>query len=564
MADNQEQRTRRKHGLADLDQSNESSQETMLKSSAWLTAGSMISRLLGALYIIPWVMMMGNQVDSERANALFTVGYGIYGIFLQISTAGFPSAISKLVADYNSRGEYKTSWRLFRSSMWFMLGAGIISGIVMYATAPLLASGGVSENVAQGTLVIRSLVPAVVIIPAMSLLRGYYQGFNDMAPSAISQLIEQVVRIIYMLVMTFMIMIVLNGDFSVAVAHSTFAAFVGAIASMGYLFKKLWQDRPYLETLMAKSKPVRQQPTRIIIFEMIRESIPFVIITSGIQLAYLVDQFSFKQLAQLMMPQLSTADIEIHYALFASNGNKLIMIIISLAVSLAAAAIPLLATYFSAGNKAETKLIIRKNIGLYAFIMFPAAIGMAIVAQPIYNIFYFPNPLGAELLVVSCIMSIILGAYTILSAMLQAIQEHGEAIKGLAMGLLIKVLWQPVCVYFLGTAGPIWATTLAFTVSSVYMLAQLYRITKFDLKGTMFDVLKISGLTALMAVSAYLTLRPASLVLSPERKVTAFIIVILVALVGGGVYVIASLKTRIADDMLGDRSQTIRRKLRIK
>ncbi len=564
MADNQEQRTRRKHGLADLDQSNESSQETMLKSSAWLTAGSMISRLLGALYIIPWVMMMGNQVDSERANALFTVGYGIYGIFLQISTAGFPSAISKLVADYNSRGEYKTSWRLFRSSMWFMLGAGIISGIVMYATAPLLASGGVSENVAQGTLVIRSLVPAVVIIPAMSLLRGYYQGFNDMAPSAISQLIEQVVRIIYMLVMTFMIMIVLNGDFSVAVAHSTFAAFVGAIASMGYLFKKLWQDRPYLETLMAKSKPVRQQPTRIIIFEMIKESIPFVIITSGIQLAYLVDQFSFKQLAQLMMPQLSTADIEIHYALFASNGNKLIMIIISLAVSLAAAAIPLLATYFSAGNKAETKLIIRKNIGLYAFIMFPAAIGMAIVAQPIYNIFYFPNPLGAELLVVSCIMSIILGAYTILSAMLQAIQEHGEAIKGLAMGLLIKVLWQPVCVYFLGTAGPIWATTLAFTVSSVYMLAQLYRITKFDLKGTMFDVLKISGLTALMAVSAYLTLRPASLVLSPERKVTAFIIVILVALVGGGVYVIASLKTRIADDMLGDRSQTIRRKLRIK
>lgn len=564
MADNQERRTRRKHGLADLDQSNESSQETMLKSSAWLTAGSMISRLLGALYIIPWVMMMGNQVDSERANALFTVGYGIYGIFLQISTAGFPSAISKLVADYNSRGEYKTSWRLFRSSMWFMLGAGIISGIVMYATAPLLASGGVSENVAQGTLVIRSLVPAVVIIPAMSLLRGYYQGFNDMAPSAISQLIEQVVRIIYMLVMTFMIMIVLNGDFSVAVAHSTFAAFVGAIASMGYLFKKLWQDRPYLETLMAKSKPVRQQPTRIIIFEMIRESIPFVIITSGIQLAYLVDQFSFKQLAQLMMPQLSTADIEIHYALFASNGNKLIMIIISLAVSLAAAAIPLLATYFSAGNKAETKLIIRKNIGLYAFIMFPAAIGMAIVAQPIYNIFYFPNPLGAELLVVSCIMSIILGAYTILSAMLQAIQEHGEAIKGLAMGLLIKVLWQPVCVYFLGTAGPIWATTLAFTVSSVYMLAQLYRITKFDLKGTMFDVLKISGLTALMAVSAYLTLRPASLVLSPERKVTAFIIVILVALVGGGVYVIASLKTRIADDMLGDRSQTIRRKLRIK
>ena len=80
-------------------------QQQMLRGTAWMTASNIISRLLGALYIIPWYAWMGKQGD--QANALFGQGYNIYALFLLISTAGIPVAIAKQVSKYNTLGKMK-------------------------------------------------------------------------------------------------------------------------------------------------------------------------------------------------------------------------------------------------------------------------------------------------------------------------------------------------------------------------------------------------------------------------------------------------------------------------
>ncbi len=552
--------------LAERLESTQSSHEKMIEGSSWLTAGSMLSRLMGALYIIPWGAMMGANRDS--ANALFAVGYSIYALFIQLSTAGFPAAISKLVANYNSKKEYKTAWELFVKSLWFMIGAGIIFGMIMYAIAPTVAAWSPETNVEYGVKVIRSLVPAVMIIPAMSLVRGFYQGYNDMAPSAISQLLEQFVRIIYMIVMTFIIMKMLSGDYSTAVAHSTFAAVVGAVVSMMYLVYKLWRDKPGLDRLMEKDKNPHKISSFSLFSELICESIPFVIITSGIQFASLIDMFSYSQLRSLFESSNAfsniTADmIKTEYAIFSFNANKIIMIIISLAVSIAATALPLLASHFVAEDHEEVKLIIRKNTGLYAFIMFPAAIGMAIVAEPMYNIFYSSDPIGTHALVVSCIMSVVLGAYTVFSAMLQAVQQNNEAIKALMIGLLAKVLWQPICIYYFAVSGPLWSTTFGFLVASYYLVYRLKQVTDFEIVATMKDLANISAITVGMFVTSYAALKLVSLVLNVERKLPALLAVLIVAIVGGMTYTGLALKTKLADEMLGNKVDRIRHKLKL-
>ena len=97
--------------------------EKMLRGSAWMTAGSIISRILGALYIIPWYSWFGS--DKLQANALYTKGYTVYSIFLMIAISGIPSAVAKQVAHYNSKNEYGVSKRLFKTSLMalFILGA---------------------------------------------------------------------------------------------------------------------------------------------------------------------------------------------------------------------------------------------------------------------------------------------------------------------------------------------------------------------------------------------------------------------------------------------------------
>lgn len=540
--------------------SGKSAQDTMLEGSAWLTAASMLSRVLGVVYIIPWIAWMG--MHAATANTLYAVGYNIYGIFIQISTAGVPAAISRLVATHNGRNQFQDSWYILKNSMVLMLSAGLFFGILMYVTAPALAAMSPTVNINDSTIVIRSLVPAVMIIPPMSLLRGYFQGFNDMAPSAISQLIEQLLRVAYMLLMTFGIMVVFQGGVQHAVAQSTFAAFVGAVGAIVYLGYRFWVERHDLNELMQESLPLQTHAASAMMIRILKESLPFVLISSGIQIAQLIDQFTFKQLSSTLL-HMPLKEVDYQYGIFSFNVNKIIMIIISFAVSMAAASIPLLTSYFSSKDIKESKAIIQQNITLYAFVMFPAAAGMAIVARPIYTLFYSSNPLGSHILVVSCLMSVVLGLYTIVSGMLQATYEHIEAIKGLLIALVIKLFWQPVCIHLFEGAGPVWSTTIGFFAASLYMLHKLHETVPFPIRKTTSSLLRVTFMTVIMSIVASVVLIGGSFLLSPDNKLTAALLVVLVSAAGGVTYLVASLKWRLADEVLGQRADAIRKKLKM-
>lgn len=112
-------------------------QQQMLRGTAWMTASNIISRLLGALYIIPWYAWMGKQGD--QANALFGQGYNIYALFLLISTAGIPVAIAKQVSKYNTLGKMETSFFLLKRILYYMIGLGLIFGVFMYFASPWMS-----------------------------------------------------------------------------------------------------------------------------------------------------------------------------------------------------------------------------------------------------------------------------------------------------------------------------------------------------------------------------------------------------------------------------------------
>ena len=548
-------------GLSDKIRMQRDSKEILLEGSSWLTIGSMVSRLLGALYIIPWGAMFATQRDD--ANFLYFIAYNIYALVLQISTAGIPVAISKIVADNQSRKDYETSWNIFKGGMLFMTATGIVSAIVMFVTAPYFAKGGSSQEIQDSIMVIRSLVPAVVIIPPLSLLRGYYQGYSDMAPSAKSQLWEQIVRIIYMLLLTFFVMKLFGGSYAVAVAHSTFAAFVGAVVAFVYLGYKMWKDMPGMKRLMSEGRPARNMSFGRIVFEVIREALPFVIVTSSIQLISILDQETFQPLA-MTFTHLNFEQSKELLTIFGFNANKIIMIILSLAISISTAALPLLASHYSVKNHVEVKNVIEENIGLYSFIMIPASVGMAVVAEPIYNVFYSPSKDGTYLLMISCVLCIFMGSFTVFTSIQQSMQQHVIAIKALVIALVVKMLWQPMMIYFFEGAGPLWATSLGFILATVYMGYHLYYQTLFNLKKVGIQLVKVIGISFIMMIVSSLTLVGLKQIINIDGKLMAMIAVTIVGFVGAIVYGLMSLYTRLADELLGQRMVAIRRKLKMK
>ncbi|AQS53346.1 putative cell division protein YtgP [Jeotgalibaca dankookensis] len=538
--------------------------DKMVQGTFWMTFGSIFSRLLGALYIIPWTAMMG--ASSDMGNALFAIGYTPYQLFLAIGIAGFPSAMSKQIAQYNAKGEYGKGQELFKKSTLLMVITGLISAIIMFALAPIIGARSPGVSVEANALVIRSLAPALLIVPVMSLIRGYFQGYQNMVPSAITQVVEQLVRVAYILLATFIVMQVLNGQFPTAVAHSTFAAFVGAAASLVVL---MWYYRKHMQKygeMIAADTSGDNVNVKDAIKEMVRESIPFIIIGSGITFAKLIDQFTFEPI-MLQTTNYNKEIISTLYGLFSFNADKLIMIIISLAVGMAATSIPLLVENYVKGNKRALGNQIRQIFELFSFVMFPAAFGMMVVSRPIYNVFYAisdVSPIGVRMLSIASMMAIILGAFTIVSSILQSFGKHTEAIIYLLIGLGVKLIIQYPLLAIFGSAGALYATSIGFIVTAVLSFIKVYRLVPFNVRETSKTIGLISLATGYMYIISHVTNRLLQVFITPDRKIFALLLVLIIAAVGGAVYIYLVLKLRIADKVLGERVGSLREKFKIK
>ncbi|AMV65665.1 Membrane protein involved in the export of O-antigen, teichoic acid lipoteichoic acid [Pediococcus damnosus] len=532
-----------------------SSKDKMIEGSAWMTAGSIFSRLLGAIYIIPWVIWFGSM--SDEANALFAKGYNIYSFFLIAAIAGIPSAIAKQVAHYNTINEFAVGQRLYKRGLLLSGATGIICALILYFGAPFLSNG--DPNVVP---ILHSLAWAVLIIPTMSLTRGFFQGYQEMAPSAISQFVEQLVRVAYMLVTAFLIMRVHHGNWVTAVSQSTFAAFIGAIGGMLVLVFYYLRHRSRLQELARNSKQELAIPTKQLYKEIISQATPFIIIGSAITIFQLIDQYTFFNIMNHVY-NFSATIVNTLYADFAFNSNKLVMIVVSLGSAMAITAVPMLSEAKTRGDKHEINSQITDALMLFAFFMIPAALGLTAVAQPLNTLFYHYDVIGTAVLEVSAFIAVILGLFTVISAVMQGVSENVRAVAYFLVGVVVKIALQYPLVAYLGAVGPLISTGIGFTVVSGLILRHLNQEFGIGFKRMSKPLSGIMVFSLLTFIVAFAVVRVAYLVLDPYSKTVALIVCVLAAFLGGMVYLYATLKTRLADMMLGPRVERIRRILRI-
>ena len=543
--------------------SEKTSQEKMVSGSAWMTGGSILSRLLGALYIIPWMAWMGNQEIANSANALYTIGYTPYALFLNIATAGVPSAIAKQVSHYNALGEYKISQDIYKKGLQVMAVTGVVAAALMYVIAPFIAANSPTASLSDGTQVIRSLSWALLIIPAMSVTRGFIQGHHTMAPSAISQFIEQLARVVFMLAAVYFIRIVFNGEIVDAVTASTFGAFIGALFSIVYLLNIIRKKKPELEYNLAHSKNNIQISTNDIFKSIIKTAIPFIIIGSGITLFQIIDQFTFSPIME-RVSELTAKQIENNYAVAAGNANKLIMIVISLAGSMAITSVPLIADLLAKNKMKDVRRQLSDSIQLFFFIMLPAAIGMAVVSKPLYTVFYGYSAFGTGILQLSSLMSIFLGLFVLLGSTLQAADQTKSALSAMVVGLLVKLAVQYPALWVLGTYGMLVSNILGFGVTVFLMLWAMYKMTKLNISFLMKRILLMVLITIGMALLVFIAQKGMYAFFEPTDRLGALINIMVSSSIGGIFYFYAVIKTRLADRLLGSRMARLRNKLRIK
>ena len=534
-------------------------QAQMLRGTAWMTASNFISRLLGAAYIIPWYIWMGKY--GPQANGLFTMGYNIYAWFLLISTAGVPVAVAKQVAKYNTREQADHSFALIRGFLKFMGILGLGFAILMYLLSPVFASlsGGGKELIP----IMQSLSWAVLIFPSMSVIRGFFQGFNNMKPYAISQIAEQVIRVIWMLLTTFFIMKIGSGDYVQAVTQSTFAAFIGMVASLLVLFYYLAKTG-LLSSIFKKQEESEEIDTRALLIDTIREAIPFIITGSAIQLFQIVDQMTFINIMS-WFTDYSQKQLLVMFSYFSANPNKITMILIAVATSIGGVGIPLLTeNYVKDDLKAAGKLV-QDNLTMLLAFLLPATFGAVAVAKPLYTVFYGqPDSLALGLFIVAMLQTIILGLYMVLSPMIQALFQNRKAIRYFFYGVVVKLVLQIPFILVFRSYGPLLSTTIALMVPIVLMYREIQTITQFNRTIVFKRTLLGSILTVVMLLGVLIAGLILGWIFPPNGRVWSMIYIIVIGGLGVAIYGALGLWLRYFDRFIGGQATRLRQKFRMK
>ena len=243
------------------------------------TLGIIITKVIGLVYVIPFYAIIGIQ-----GGALYSYAYSIYNMFLNLATSGVPVAMSKVISEYNSLKYFHTKERTFKVGLGIIGFLGILVFLILFIFAPNFAyfiigdikGGNTIEDV---TFVIRVISTAILIVPFLSVSKGYLQGHKIMQVSSAANILEQIVRVIVILAGSFIVLNVFHASVSSAVGIALFGATVGALVAYFYVFGKIRNNRKDLNR-DAKCLPEEKKISKKdIVKKIVFYAMPFVAIS---------------------------------------------------------------------------------------------------------------------------------------------------------------------------------------------------------------------------------------------------------------------------------------------
>ena len=298
---------------------------TFIKGAFITTLGIIISKILGIIYVVPF-----HEVIGDEGGALYGYAYTIYSVFMSLASAGIPLAISKLVSEYQTMGYYNAKARVFLLGKRIAIIMGVVCFLIILIFAPFLASavlGGVvgGNTVEDVTFVIRVIGTAILIVPILSIYRGYFEGHRFMSPPSISQVIEQIIRVLIIIFGSFVSLKVFKFNLSTSVGIALFGATVGAFISYIYLVeKKIKNKTKFQERVRSVNEPIITD--KVIIKKIFYYAIPFILIDIFKSIYNYVDMVTVVR-GLVNYANYSAVDAEVVYSMLSTWALKFNMII---------------------------------------------------------------------------------------------------------------------------------------------------------------------------------------------------------------------------------------------
>ena len=508
-----------------------------------------VIKLLGALYVIPFYKIIGTN-----GGTLYSYAYNIYNLFLNISTAGIPIAISMIISEYLALNMYDAKERAYKIGKKIIAFLAILSFLIVFFGSEYIARFIISDvtggnSIEDISYVIKSVSFCLIIIPFLSVLRGYMQGHKFITPTSYSQLIEQIVRIIVVLLGSFTVIKILNKSVTSGVGVSLLGAFFGGLIAYIYLQVKVKNNK--------KEFPISdkrdQVSNKAIVKKILSYCIPLVIISVVDNLYTIVDVKLI--IKGLNMVGYSAIESETVSGIVSTWAPKICTVIIAIAISLTTNIIPHVTTSYIKKDYNEVNRRFNQAISTMLIITVPMALLLLMLSNESYYIFYGSSKYGSLALKASAISHIFFGVWTVINTCLQSMRKFKIVYINSVVGLLSNALLDIPLILLFNIIGlpeyiaTIVSTCIGYSISIVIALIYLRKEMHFSYNMTI-NLLKKLVLPSILLILPILLSK--TFIKFDYTFISSAISLLIHGILGVIIYLIIVYKNNAIDETLGN------------
>lgn len=538
---------------------------SFLEGTMIATLSIILVKFLGMLYVIPFYATVG-----VLGSALYAYAYNIYIIFLDISSAGLPTAISKIINEYNTLGKMDAKMRAYNIGKKIITLVSVAVFIILFVFAKPIATliigditgGNTIEDVA---FVIRCVSFAILVVPYMSVTKGFLQGHKIINVSSISQIIEQVIRISIILIGSYLGVKVFHLSMRNTIGIAVFSAFVAGLCAISYIFVVM---RKHKEELGFTKEYKKDNVTnKEIIKKIFAYAIPFIIIDIAVSIYNFIDMVLIMHTLNYL--NLDATTIEFSATAISTWSAKIGMIVNSVAMGMSVSLIPTIVSAYTLKKWNEVNDKLNQALQLILISSVPMVVGISLLSKPIWSIFYGYNINGAIILSWHIFTSLFFNIYVVTSSTLQSLNKFKAVYLSTLSGFLANALLDvPLMLLFnaLGLRpylGAILATCIGYSLSIFIALKILKKNSHISYKSTYKVLFKIL-LSTIVMIGAVLIVKNI-VPLNPNSKLMCILYICLVTVVGAFAYAFTGVKTGLIKDVFKeDYLNKIKKKLTFK
>ncbi|MDD6324506.1 MAG: polysaccharide biosynthesis protein [Lachnospiraceae bacterium] len=487
-----------------------SNSKNYLVQGSILAVASIIAKIIGMIYRFPLTNTLGNE-----GNSYYSTANEVYNIVLMISSFSLPLAVSKLVSERIHKGEYKNAHRVFLCAMRFALIAGGALALLTYVFAGVITKYVLSIELAVYAL--RVLAPAIFVFAIVGVFRGFFQGYSNMTPTAVSQVIEQIVNAIFTVVCANIMysygvsLAQENGNELLGpawgAAGGTFGTVVSVTVAMLFMMFVYTTQKSTLKRQMRRDTTTHLESERAIYRTMILTIIPIVLSTLIYNISNVADQGVFNKV--LLNQGYTEKQYTSIWGIYSGQFRVLMNVPLSLASCLAPSVVPSLTAAMARGDRSDARRKIRTSVRFTMIITIPCAVGMAALAKPILTMLYpsleTGRPLAVGIMQTGALLIILYAFSTLTTGILQGLGKLQTPLVNNAVALVIHfiLLYVMLTVGNLNIYAVVWSNICFALIVSILNAIAIARFLHYrqEWKRTFFVPVIVS---IIMGAAAYL------------------------------------------------------------